>query len=71
MNEVQVFAGTTTHTVRLPDPHLIAPGTRFTIEVGEWECVHEGKHAFWEVAWEAPFTITIEPPGTDQPTAVL
>lgn len=52
--KAEVFTGTTAHTVTLPDPHLTAPGTRLTFEFGEWECVHEGKHAFWESVTIAP-----------------
>jgi hypothetical protein len=48
----------------LPDPHLAAPGTIFTIDTGEWECVHEGEHAFWETR-KKPLTITVQVPNPD------
>lgn len=64
MAEKQVVTGSTSHTVTLPNPHMVAPGTRFTIDAGEWECVHEGEHAFWET-WKMPLTITVQVPNPD------
>ena len=47
--ERQVFTGKYNQTYTLPDPHLSTPGTILTVaNVGQWQCVHEGDHAFWE-----------------------
>jgi hypothetical protein len=53
MSSGEIVATGTSQTVILPDPHLVVPGTRLTIGGGEWECVHEGDHAFWET-WKLP-----------------
>lgn len=34
--------------VHLPDPHVVVAGTQLTANGQTWECVHEGRHAFWE-----------------------
>lgn len=47
--EVSILIGGTRRTFTLPDPHSSAPGTVLTVaNVGQWECIHEGDHAFWE-----------------------
>lgn len=59
MDERQVFTSSN-QTFTLPDPHLTAAGTILTVaNVGQWECVHEGKHAFWETV----ATGHVYPPG--------
>jgi hypothetical protein len=59
MADKQVFTASKSQTITLPNPKLVADGTKVTIQfIQEWTCRHEGEHAYWE----RPFIITVEPP---------